>query len=62
MKLKTTYKCWNKNCKEGSLTKYRLDFNELIERKENINHFDYCCPKCEKVIVCSNKKIKREED
>jgi DNA-directed RNA polymerase subunit RPC12/RpoP len=40
-----TYMCWR------CLGK-RLAEKELVKRKEDSNHIDYCCPYCESVIIC----------
>jgi hypothetical protein len=49
------------------LTKYkiynRLEFDELKERNEGDGfpfkgHWDYVCPMCEKVIICSKYKLR----
>jgi len=75
MKKKTTYMCWRcvSNINLGILKDAvsnkeiktdRLDFNELIERNECDNesvHYDYVCPICESVIICSNKKLSKEK-
>ena len=51
--MKATFVCWRCEDKEK-----RLSFNELIERHEDKGHWDYVCPKCESVIICSERRIK----
>lgn len=48
------FKCWRKSCKNKDWIK----FEDLILRKEQKDHFDYVCPDCEGVIICSDKEIK----
>ena len=63
--MKATFICWR--CKDKSK---RLTFKELKERKESYmeteypldyikeEHYDYVCPKCEAVIICSERRLK----
>jgi hypothetical protein len=54
---KISVKCWNPNC-ENNKKILRTEFKDLTERKENKHHYDYVCPLCEKVIICSYKRLK----
>lgn len=47
--------CWRKTCKFYGK---RKNFNTLVERKDEKKHYDYVCPECESVIICSSKRIK----
>lgn len=58
MKGNPNFMCWYCKCKfnpNGKGTRYL--FTELKKRMEDINHFDYVCPYCEKVIICSEKEL-----
>ena len=48
-----TYKCVKRSCPQH-LGDGRLDESALIERKEDVEHVDYCCPECEGVIICES--------
>jgi len=46
--MKEHYRCWK--CKDNKWYSKK----ELIKRKESSGHIDFCCPKCERVIICRN--------
>jgi len=55
--MKASFKCWSESCIKFR-QQNRIDFKDLIERHEDTGHYDYVCPECEAVIICSKKRIK----
>ncbi len=62
--MKASFACFNPLCprikfaNESGLDINRIAFKDLIERVEEYQvHYDYCCPYCQKVIICSEEQI-----
>ncbi len=51
MTTKRTFICWHKNCRN----KKRIIEEDLIKRVEEEGHIDYCCPRCDSVIICCHE-------
>ena len=53
--MKERFRCWrckdNRRYSRKELTK-RAEVNKVFWRIVKYTHVDYCCPKCETVIIC----------